>query len=188
MFKSSSYNKYLSNLALLTKYELGWIVGFLEGDGHIGCRLKKRKDYANGFQLLPEISFTQKEKRAQFIFPFMYKLFKGIGSYRARGDGVWAYEIQDHEQLCAFLVTVMPFLLMKRKQAFYCLRVVVNYQDALKDQKLFLELCRTSDRMSQLNDANTGRKNTYAAVLEHLSKKPIVSRQKNKPAGVRKKY
>lgn len=163
------------NLKYLDPLLLGWIAGFVDGDGHIGCRIIKRKDYKFGFKLTPEVSFTQKDVRGKHLFPHLQKLFINVGGVRITKDNVMRYEIQGRQDVGALVQTLLPYLVLKQKQAKYCLDIVNSYEQAMQDPKLFLELCRRADRMSKLNDSRKDQRVvTSEVVAKHLKSKGLI--------------
>ena len=165
----------LNLLSKLDKKQLAWIAGFLDGDGHIGCRIIRRADYKFGFKLTPELSFTQKNIRGYHLFPALRQILGNIGSIRIKDKGVACLEIQGRFDAYAVLAVLYPHLVLKRKQAKYCMDIIVNYEQALANPNLFLDFCRKADRISALNDSRKGaRIVTSAVVLKHFKSKRLV--------------
>jgi hypothetical protein len=170
-----NYLSLVKVLGQLSTGQLAWIAGFLDGDGHIGCRIIPRSDYRFGFKITPEISFTQKSLRGKLLLPYLKVLLGNIGSVRHKSSGVSVLEVQGRLDVYAVLNALSPHLVLKNKQAKYCMDVIAKYDQALVDPKLFVELCRKSDRISALNDSRKDqRTNTSAVVIAHLIAKRLI--------------
>ena len=181
-------------LSKLSERQLAWIAGFLDGDGHIGCRIVSRPDYRNGFKLSPEISFTQKTgisklgnstRRGSYLLPIIKALFGGIGSIRIKdknkANTISVYEIQGLHDVYAVLWVLLPYLVLKAKQAKYNLDIIANYEASLRNPSLFLDLCYKADRISQLNDSRGPMVRTVtAAVVRNQLKSKIRNQLKSK--------
>lgn len=177
MYKTTNNSEFyllLNKILSLKISDLCWLAGFIDGDGHIGCRIKPRADYKHGYQLLPYVSFTQKDKRGMYLFPHMKKLLFDIGSYRNKGDGVWVYELENKVHIKALLTALLPYIWLKRKQVKYLFDIINQYDAALRDPKLFLSLCYKADHIAMMNDRHQGRKHTGDSVAQHLKNKKLI--------------
>lgn len=177
----SLLNPYLLNiLHQMPKELLYWIAGFLDGDGHICCRIKVKSDYRYGYQLKPEIGFTQLARRADFFFPLLKKTLGDIGTIRTKGQSsqVIVYEITNLSDVYTLMFVLEPYLLFKRKQAKYVLDILLNYDLAMQDPGVSVTLCRKAHRIAMLNDSKKRSNHTSAAVKclkqRHQKKKMLV--------------
>jgi hypothetical protein len=147
-----------------------YLAGFLDGDGSIFCRIVKRPDYKNLFQLVPVISFTQKKQRQHHLIWIASNLGIDKDLVRDRKDGISELAIQGVQSCKSILSNVLPFLKMKHKQGVLLQRILENLPKTKSSREEFLQLCILADRISELNDSKK-RTITYATVCEKYSEK-----------------
>ena len=68
----------------MTKEDIAYIAGFLDGDGCIMLQLVYRHDYVLGYQIRASIVFYQKQQYIDFLAELKEQL--GYGYIRKRND------------------------------------------------------------------------------------------------------
>ncbi|PIW96718.1 hypothetical protein COZ82_03500 [Candidatus Kaiserbacteria bacterium CG_4_8_14_3_um_filter_38_9] len=118
---------------------LAYIAGFLDGDGSIYVRAKPNPSYKYGYQIAPYVVFFQSTKETEF--PNMMNELT-FGSLRERKDGMYEYTVGKHEELKAFLETLIPYLRLKKKQALLMLKILEckKLVNSLEDFAKLLEM------------------------------------------------
>ena len=132
----------------LTKLQSAYIAGFLDGDGSIYIRLKPNKDYHFGFQIAPNIVFYQSNKN--WLFLKKIKNIIGAGYLRQRNDGISEYIIGDTATMKSLLKQLIPYLILKKKQAQLFVRILKK-KEQIKNQKDFVALAKMIDKLEALN-------------------------------------
>src|SRR3990172_9984245 len=106
----------------VTKEELAYTAGFLDGDGCIMLQLVYRHDYVFGYQIRASIVFYQKTQNKGFLESIKRKLKSGY--IRVRNDGMSEYTIVGVEPVGKILKLLYPYLRLKREQAKLTLYVL----------------------------------------------------------------
>ncbi len=88
------------------KLELGWVTGFVDGEGCFHIGVAKHAEMASGFQVLPEFTVVQHERDAQVLHAL--KAHFGCGVVRRNHGDRMAYRVRGLEQLTTLIV---PFFL-----------------------------------------------------------------------------
>lgn len=151
----------------MTKEELAYIAGFLDGDGCIMLQLIYRHDYVYGYQIRASIVFYQKQQYRPFLEWLKEKLF--FGYIRNRNDGMSEYTIVGVEAVKNVLQKLVPYLRLKKKQADLALKVLARMPGKGKkiSPKLLLELAKEADKFAFLNYSKK-RTNTSVQVEDFL--------------------
>ena len=138
-----------------------YIVGFVDGEGSFNISFKIRTDYANRIQVYPSFNISQKEKN---ILVWIQNQF-GCGTIRNRGDGVYYYEVHNHEEL---IEKIIPFfekykLKTKKKKAFEIFSKTI---EIISSKELEWEDIKNIYNLRE--EIKVGRKRKYS--LEDLEK------------------
>ena len=104
----------------LSKVELAYIAGFLDGDGSLMLQIKKRKDGRLKRRFMLTICFYQDSRHEEYLH-WIRKVF-GIGYISRRNDGMTELRINGFEQVRNILAKLAPFIRFKEKQAEALLR------------------------------------------------------------------
>ncbi len=88
------------------KLELGWVTGFVDGEGCFHVGVFCHADMASGYQVLPEFTVVQQERDAQILHAL--KAHFGCGVVRRNHGDRMAYRVRGLEQLATRIV---PFFL-----------------------------------------------------------------------------
>ena len=158
---------------LMTKEELAYIAGFLDGDGCIMLQLIYRHDYKLGYQIRASIVFYQKTQYKDFLFWLKDKLITGY--IRDRNDGMSEYTIVGVEPVNEIIDLVYPYLRLKRKQAEVSKLVISKMPETGREMtpKLLLKLSSQVDKFAYLNYSKK-RTNTSEKVREFLLSKGLL--------------
>lgn len=151
----------------MTKEELIYISGFLDGDGCIMVQLISRKDYRLGYEIRPSMVFYQKQDNKDFLFWLKTKI--KLGHIRDRNDGMSEYAIVGVKNIKEVLPAFLPFLRLKKRQAKLTLSILRQMPDNGRKMtpKLLLKLSEKIDKFSSLNYSKK-RKNTKKEVESFL--------------------
>ena len=151
----------------MTKEELAYIGGFLDGDGCIMLQLVYRHDYVLGYQIRASIVFYQNQKYASFL-EWLKEKFE-YGYIRNRGDGVCEYTIVGIEPVFKILSLLKPYSRLKKLQAELAILVLSKMPGTGRkmEPKTLLNLSYEVDKFSDLNYSKR-RTNTSIKVKEFL--------------------
>lgn len=136
---------------VISKDDLLYLAGFLDGDGSIISQLVRRSDYVNKFQIRVTVQFTQLTKRRHHLENI--KKIIGAGTLRDTAKQVSHYVLTDTNQVHAFLKQIAPYLRLKQKQAYLTIRIIEELPTARQSFDTFVELCKIVDQVSELNDS-----------------------------------
>ena len=128
--------------------EKAYIAGFLDGDGSIYVRVKPNNSYRFKFQISPTIAFYQSKVAKDYLIKL--KRLIGVGYIRERNDGIVEYIIGDIESLEKITKAILPYLILKKRQAELLLRVLWRKRN-VKTAKDFFQLTKTIDMFEELN-------------------------------------
>ena len=140
----------------LTKEELIYLAGFIDGDGCILSQIIPRKDYKWKFQIRVSITFYQKKTRHWFILWLHKKLKHGV--IRIRNDNMSEYTITGYTLVKNLLTDLYPYLRIKRPIAKLILKIIDEVK-TVDNKQHFLEVCKLVDKVAQFTDSKK-RKNT----------------------------
>ena len=158
----------------MTKEELSYIAGFLDGDGCIMLQLVYRHDYVFGYQIRASIVFYQDIRNRSFL-EWLKKKFGYVGYVRNRNDGMSEYTIVGVKAVTNTLKLFKSHLRLKKKQANLALKVLKQMpeRDCKLTSKKLLRLSKLVDGFSKLNYSKR-RTNTSAKVEEFLKSKNLL--------------
>lgn len=148
----------------LTRDDLIYLAGFIDGDGAIIAQVVKRSDYKWKFQLRLTLQFTQKTKRLHFLQALHQTI--GVGYVRTRGN-VSDFVITETKNVYDLLKLLQPFLRLKQKQANLVIKIIEQLPSSKDSVHKFLELCEIADHVASLNDSKS-RENTIETVRTTL--------------------
>lgn len=155
----------------LTDTEKSYIGGFLDGDGCVNAQIVRRKDYVLKFQIRVSVTFFQSTKRKWFLILLKKKL--KMGTIRNRPDGMTELTIVGPESVCKLLLTLQPYILVKRRQTSLVLKIIEKLSQSKRDPRAFLTLCAIADKFEVLNDSKK-REVTSVTVRDLLEKEGIL--------------
>jgi len=151
----------------VTKEELAYIAGFLDGDGCIMLQLIYRHDYVFGYQIRASIVFYQKTRYTSFLESLKQKL--EYGYIRQRNDGMCEYTIVGVEPVEKVLKLISPYLKLKKAQADLAMKVLAQMPGRGKKLtiKLLISLAYEVDKFADLNYSKR-RTNTSKSLIDFL--------------------
>lgn len=157
----------------MTKEELAYIAGFLDGDGCIMLQLIWRHDYKLGYQIRASIVFYQKTQYKNFLFWLKTKLIDGY--VRDRNDDISEYTIVGKSPVSRVLELLYPYLRLKKKQARLALSILPKMPGTgrVMTPKLLLKLSIEVDKFADLNYSKK-RTNTSLKVKNFLVSKSLL--------------
>jgi LAGLIDADG endonuclease len=79
-----------------------YLAGFTDGEGSFDLSFRKRKDYSTPWKVSLCFNVSQRDK----VILALFKRHLQCGTLRARGDGVWYYEVNNFD---AIIGNVIPF-------------------------------------------------------------------------------
>jgi len=159
----------------MTKKELAYIAGFLDGDGCVMLQLIFRHDYPLGYQIRASIVFYQKTMKKDFLLWLKSKLKDGY--IRERNDEMSEYTIVGFDRVERILKLLLPFLRLKKPQAKLTLEVIKEIpkkKRGMYTAKLLLKLAKKIDKFKQLNYSKK-RKITSVQVEKFLKSRKLLS-------------
>lgn len=150
-------------LKRLTREDLQYIAGFIDGDGSIMAQLV-RGDYKYGYTTRVTVALYQKTKRHWFL-----KQMKAVlgGNLYKKTNGMSVLEITGYTPVKTLLLALHPFLRIKKPQARRVLKIIEAYKNR-ETEACFLKVCQQVDKVANLNDSKA-RKHTYASVARYLN-------------------
>ncbi len=151
----------------MTKQELSYIAGFLDGDGCVMLQLVYRHDYVLGYQIRASIVFYQ-NSRYKLHLKWLRSKFK-YGYIRERNDGMSEYTIVGFDYVVNILKFLYPYLKLKRPQADLVMEIykMMPKKHSRMDPKHLLKLAKEVDKFSKLNYSKK-RTNTSVQVKSFL--------------------
>lgn len=85
---------------LITKENANYILGFVEGEGSFNTSVKVSEDYKYGVKISLSFNISQKDLK---VLEWIQTILK-TGIIRARGDGVYYYEVNDVKSLTSIII------------------------------------------------------------------------------------
>lgn len=149
---------------LLTKEELYYIAGFIDGDGCILAQIVNRKDYKLKFQIKVSIILYQKTSRHWFLLEMQKKI--NLGNLRKRNDNMSELTITGNTPVKNFLNLIKDFLIIKKPTAKLVLEIIDKLEN-VKNKDDFIEVCKLVDKIAEYTDSKKRFINT-AYVLQRM--------------------
>ena len=152
----------------LSKIDLAYIAGFLDGDGSLMLQLKKRKDGKLKYRFMSTICFYQDTRHEDPLKWIRDKL--GIGYLSKRNDGMSELRINGFEQVKNILEKLLPFIRFKKSQS----RAMYKANQILSSKKNSyltpLDLIKIVDYISEIQNSNyaSRKKRTRQELLRIL--------------------
>ena len=132
----------------LSKEEIAYISGFLDGDGSIHVRLKPNSTYRYHFQVSPAVVFYQSEKESSYLQWLQKKINRGY--LRKRNDGMMELVIGDVKSLRELIKSLLPYLKLKQQQARLMLEIL-EMKQKIRSALDFLKLAKKIDVFQRIN-------------------------------------
>lgn len=154
----------------INRDDLIYLAGLIDGDGSVIAQIVRRADYVYRFQIRCTVQITQLKKRRHFLEHLRDTI--GYGIVRDRGN-ISDYILTETRCVYSFLKQLSPFLRIKKKQANLVLRIIEQLPSSKNSALLFIELCRISDHVAELNDSKK-REITAEIVAQKLQELKII--------------
>lgn len=108
-----------SNIFTLSQAEIGYIAGFLDGEGNISLSMSKPKKRNGYIQLRPVVAFSNTNRE---VIDWLSSIFGNStiylhGGKRGNEKNVWATRISNLRDILAVLELLLPYLKIKKRQA-----------------------------------------------------------------------
>lgn len=168
-------NSTINKGSILTPLQLGYIAGFLDGDGSVLAQIVRRKGYTFHYQIRFTVSFVQKTSRRHFLLQLKEDLRKG--TLRDRNDGISELAIVGWQSVVPLLKQLQPVLRIKLKQANLVLKIIEQLPLTKKSPQKLLELCYLADQVAALNDSKS-RTVTAEVVENHFKDLGLIEGKK----------
>jgi hypothetical protein len=146
--KPSKIVVYEMKINQLSKEEISYLAGFIDGDGCINAQIVQREDYKLKYQIRVSITLFQDTKQHWFLLQIQKQI--GYGTIRKRGDGISEHAIVGKQSVAEILQLLLPCLRLKRKQAVLVLEICGKLSQK-QDPASFLQLCAKADMVGELN-------------------------------------
>lgn len=163
------------NLENLTKEDLSYISGFLDGDGSIFSQIIEGSDYKYGFTTRVSIVFFQRKDKKWFLMQLKNKL--GFGIIRERKDNMIEYVISSIDAVEKLLILFKPFIIIKQNILIKTLEIISKKRNIL-DINDFLSLCLLIDEVSNLTYGKNRTIDSQYVKLKLKDKFPVETLQK----------
>ena len=148
----------------LSREDLQYIAGFIDGDGSIIAQIVKSAEYKYGHTIRVSVVLYQKTRR----YWFLKQMQEAIGGHlRKKKDGMSDLTITGFQPVKTLLSLLTPFLRIKKPQAREVLEIIDEYKNR-ESKASFLKVCQKVDKTANLNDSKK-RKHTYFSVIQHLN-------------------
>ena len=152
----------------LTKEDLAYIAGFLDGDGCILTQIVKGVTYKYKFTIRISIVFYQKKSNHWFLIWLKSKL--EYGNIRIRNDGMAELVILGAKPVKSLLNSILPFLKLKHKLAILVLQIY-DKLNTVKTEVDFIEVCKLVDKTIEYTYSK--KRLITSVVVEETLKLPV---------------
>ena len=152
----------------LSKINLAYIAGFLDGDGSLMLQVKKRKDGKLKYRFMATICFYQDTRHEQ---PLKWiRDILGIGFISRRNDGMSELRINGFKQVRDIIKILLPFIKFKRIQAecIYEASRILSSKNLSKLSRNELQIIIDSIVKIQSNNYASKKKKTEEELIKIL--------------------
>lgn len=168
-------NRTINLKRIFTPLQLGYIAGFLDGDGSVLAQIVARQDYRYHYQIRFTVSFVQKIKRKHFLMQLQEEI--GKGTLRDRNDDISELAIVGWQSVVPLLQQLQPVLRIKLKQTNLVLKIIEQLPLTRTSPQKLLELCYLADQVAALNDSK-GRTMTAEVVEKRFLDLGLIDKKK----------
>jgi len=156
----------VGKIASLTKTELAYIAGFLDGDGTVMSLVEKHAEKRYGIRIRVLMEFTQHNDNIAVLKYLQRKI--GGGNINRSLQDVWKYSIKDQKLVKKLLYALYPYSVIKQYQISTALQVLSL---SLISRNELLRAAELSDLISHRNLRSKSRKiNGIELVKEAISR------------------
>ena len=159
----------------LSKNQIAFIAGFLEGDGCISAKITPT---SGSYRVRVVISFTQKTIN-KIILEHVQKFLGGkVEDYPSKNLSELA--IYDRKRVSLILQLIEPFLVSKKKQAQLAMQIIAildrSKRGKLRDSEELLEAVKLAEEIRLLNSSRKNKTiHTFEKVYKRLKKRGFIS-------------
>lgn len=130
----------------LTREDLAYIAGFLDGDGSILAQIVKGSAYKYKHRIRVSVVFYQKRRYHWFLIWLKNKL--KMGNIRIKKDGMAEFVVLGNEPVRRFLMLLEPFLKIKKPLCKLVLNIIEDIQK-IDSEASFIEVCKLVDKTAE---------------------------------------
>jgi len=130
----------------LTREDLAYTAGFLDGDGSILAQIVKGSAYRYKHRIRISVVFYQKKRHHWLLIWLKSKL--RVGNIRIKKDGMAEFVVLGNEPVRRFLVLLEPFLKIKKPLCKLVLNIIEDIQK-IDSEASFIEVCRLVDKTAE---------------------------------------
>lgn len=102
---------------------IGWFAGMFDGEGCLSLNLQKNSRFLLG------VSVTNTNIESLELFQLQF----GGRVAQHSGRSCWRWRLSGRDKTKAFLETILPYLVIKKKQA----QLVLDYLSTVKDSRVY---------------------------------------------------
>src|SRR3989338_6496321 len=150
-----------------SEVERAYIAGFLDADGAIMAVIERHREKRHGFRVRVALKVTQHDRK--ILDWIQCTLRVGIVRANRLGDTRQTFDlhVRDRTAVRGVLVTLLPHLRVKRRQADIALRILDQTIESKQD---LIRVARLADALSRFNvRSKSRRKNFVSKIQEHFS-------------------
>jgi len=148
-----------------SKFTDRYVAGFLDGDGSIVATVEHRPERRRfPYRVRLKINFTQHNRHYDFLLK-LQQFLGGIGSIRnISSHNLAELVIQDRKQVKGILERLLPYLVLKERQAKLILAAIEIYDSAIVNvrsslsEKEFQHVLAIIRQVRNLNSGTGGKK------------------------------
>ena len=124
--RKKTYSKKLE----LSDFDLGWLVGMIEGEGNMACMIGKKK-YGSYLGTTISISSTDKDiiDRLEKLIPSgrtAYKREPKVAHHKTQ----YVWNVNKRQEVRSITETILPYLSDRRKEQFgNALQTIIEYEN-----------------------------------------------------------
>ena len=143
---------------IFSEVNRAYLAGLIDGDGAIMACIERHCEKKFNFRVRIQLKISQKEDS---VLRWCKKA-SGFGFIRCnRSQYEWCSFNQ--EEIKNFLLAILPFLRVKKKQAKYALKII---QITVKTKSHLIKQAHLADTLSKLNIRSRGRRKNFATMIQ----------------------
>jgi hypothetical protein len=157
---------------VLSETQKAFIAGFLEGDGSISAKISPTPWKRLGYRVRVIISFTQHTRNKE-ILRYLQKIVGGsLKDYASRSMSELV--IFDRKRVEDVLKEILPYLIVKKKQAVLALEIIERFKKRKKHKRSklspedLIEIVKIAEKIRELNSS---RRNKIIHNLDRVKQK-----------------
>ena len=148
----------------LSKVDLAYIAGFLDGDGTIMAIIERHNEKKHKFRIRIFMEFSQQEKNIIVLEHLKKKI--GSGSLTISNKRVFKLSIKDTVILERILPQLLLFTVIKKEQIKIALKILAI---RIKTRKDLIKVALLADKLSSLNLKSRSRRKNSSKIISEES-------------------